>query len=366
MFGAREAAWPLIRTDLALTYTQIGVLLAAPNVVSHVLEPAIGILGDVWDRRRLILGGGVFFTIAVALAAVSPGFLLLLAAFSVGYPASGAFVSLSQATLMDMDPSRREQNMARWGFAGHVGALLGTLSLAGAVRVGAGWRGLFALLTGASLLALAAVWKPVGQAAAKPSHPLRAADLAQGIAGVLASLRRLAVVRWLVLLELSDLMLDGMHGFLALYFVDVAKMSEATAALGVAAWVAAGLAGSMMLIPLVERVPGLVYLRYSALLQAVLFAVFLLAPSPPAKLVAAVLLGLSSAGWYPVLKAQVYSAMPGRSGTVMAVGNVSGMVSSVMPLGLGLAASAWGLGPTMWLLIAGPIAIAVGLPRGRG
>ena len=123
MFGAREAAWPLIRTDMGLTYAQIGVLLAVPAVVGHVLEQAVGVLGDVWDRRALILGGGVLFAMSVALVAASPGFLPLLGAFCIGYPASGAFVSLPQATLMDAAPSRREQNMARWNFAGYVGAL---------------------------------------------------------------------------------------------------------------------------------------------------------------------------------------------------------------------------------------------------
>ena len=101
MFGAREAAWSLIRTEMGLTYAQIGVLLAVPAVVGHVLEPAVGVLGDVWNRRALILGGGVLFAVSVALVAASSGFLPLLAAFCIGYPASGAFVSLPQATLMD-------------------------------------------------------------------------------------------------------------------------------------------------------------------------------------------------------------------------------------------------------------------------
>ena len=34
VFGAREAAWPLIRTDLDLTYLQIGVLLSVPAAVA--------------------------------------------------------------------------------------------------------------------------------------------------------------------------------------------------------------------------------------------------------------------------------------------------------------------------------------------
>lgn len=88
MFGTREAAWPLIRTDLGLTYTQIGLLLTLPNVASHLLQPGVGVLGDIWDRRALILGGGLLFTLFVALVAASPGFLVLLAAFCVGYPLS--------------------------------------------------------------------------------------------------------------------------------------------------------------------------------------------------------------------------------------------------------------------------------------
>ena len=95
--GALEAAWPLIRTDLELSYVEIGVLLSAPAIFAHLIEPAIGILGDVWNRRALVLGGGVVFGAALALVAVSPGFLFLLAAFALLHPASGAFVSLSQA-----------------------------------------------------------------------------------------------------------------------------------------------------------------------------------------------------------------------------------------------------------------------------
>jgi len=39
VFGAREAAWPLIRTDLGLNYIQIGLLLSLPSLVSSIVEP---------------------------------------------------------------------------------------------------------------------------------------------------------------------------------------------------------------------------------------------------------------------------------------------------------------------------------------
>src|SRR5207302_9300010 len=119
------------------------------------IEPWIGILGDTWRRRTLVLGGGVFFGLALLLVSASHSFWLLFVAFVIFSPASGAFVSLSQATLMDADPSRHEHNMARWTFAGSLGVVGGTLVVSGAARVGLDWRGLFLLLSGLSFLVLA-------------------------------------------------------------------------------------------------------------------------------------------------------------------------------------------------------------------
>ena len=99
VFGAQEAAWPLIRTDLGLSYAQVGLLLGVPNVIGNLIEPVIGILGDVWRRRVLILGGGVVFALALLLTALSQSFSVLLVSFVFFYPASGAFVSLSQERL---------------------------------------------------------------------------------------------------------------------------------------------------------------------------------------------------------------------------------------------------------------------------
>ena len=74
-------------------------------------------------------------------------------------------------------------------------------------------------------------------------------------------------------------MLDVLLGFLALYLVDVARLTPAQAALGIAVWSGLGLLGDFLLIPLLEKVRGLDYLRVSVLLELLLFPAFLLAPS---------------------------------------------------------------------------------------
>ncbi len=49
----------------------------------------------------------------------------------------------------------------------------------------------------------------------------------------------------------------------------------------------------------------------------------------------------------------------------MAVSNIAGLLGSLEPVGLGLVAEAAGLRTAMWLLLAGPLALLVGLPRSR-
>lgn len=360
-FGIREAAWPLIRDDLKLDYAQVGLLLGVPNLVANVIEPFLGILGDVWRRRVLVLGGGVVYGLSLLLVAFSQSFWVLLLASVLLYPASGAFVSLSQATLMDADPSRHEQNMARWTFAGSVGLVAGTLMVAGASSVGLGWRELFFLLAGVTAAILALAWRrSFPQAHDSEERP----TFKGGAAAALRALRRREVLRWLALLEFSDLMLDVLLGYLALYFTDVVGVTPESAALGVAVWTVVGLAGDLLLIPLLERVRGLSYLRVSAMLELALFPAFLLVTDVWAKFVLLGLLGLFNAGWYSILKGQLYSAMPGQSGSVMTVGNIFGLAAGLLPIALGALAEGYGLQTMMWVLLAGPVALLVGLPAG--
>ena len=360
IFGAREAAWPLIRAELGLSYIQIGVLLSLPNVIGNAIEPFLGILGDVWKRRALVLGGGAIFALALLLTALSQNFAILLVSFILFYPASGAFVSLSQATLMDLDPRRHSQNMARWTFAGSLGVVAGPLVLGLVAMLGLGWRGLFVFSAGLTLVLLVLARRFPFASGTTENEEI---GFKAGVLDALSALRRREVLRWLTLLEFSDLMLDVLLGFLALYFVDVVGATPAQAGLAIAVWAGVGLVGDFFLIPLLERVHGLTYLRFSALIELLLLPGFLLAHSFGAKLVLVGLLGFFNAGWYSILRAQLYSAMPGQSGTTITLGNLFGLVGSLIPLGLGILAQRAGLNVTMWVLLIGPVALLIGIPR---
>lgn len=362
-FGLEDAAWPLIRDDLHLTYAQIGILLSVPGLLANLIEPFIFILGDIWKRRVVILTGGILVIVAIALTATSQNFTWILLAFVLFNPSSGAFVGLAQATLIDTDETRHEQNMARWTFAGSLGVFLGPLLLGELIGLGFGWRtGFWALAFIATLILLAAfrLLPKAGNPHAEFPTPR---TFINGIFSAFSALKDKAVLRWLILLEFSDLMLDVLYGFLALYFVDVAAVTPASAAFAVAIWTGFGLLGDFLLIPLVERVKGLDYLRVSVILELILFPLFLLSSIYWLKLVLLGLLGFFNSGWYAILKANLFSSLPGKSGAALALDNVSGMFGKLIPFGIGLAAQRFGLGPAMWLMLAGPIALFIGLPR---
>ncbi|HKE98151.1 MAG TPA: MFS transporter [Actinomycetes bacterium] len=362
VYGAREAAWPLIRADLGLSYAQVGVLLSVPGLLAALIEPALGVLADGRRRRALVLGGGAAFVAALLLAAAAGGFAPLLAAFVLMGPASGAFVSLSQATLTDLDPARRERSMARWVVAGSVGAVAGPLVLAAVVALGGGWRGsMWGFAALGLLLALLARGVPFRPAAGHEDDGLRA-----GLGRALAALRDREVLRWLLLLELTDLAGDVLLGFLALYVTDVAGGSAVQAGLAVTVWTGAGLAGDAALLVVLRRVPGLRYLRAGALAVLLLLPAFLLAPGLPAKLGVLALLGALNAGWYAIPQARLYEALPGRSGAAVALSSLAGLVGELLPLGMGLLAAAAGLGTALWVTLLAPLSVLALVPRERG
>jgi FSR family fosmidomycin resistance protein-like MFS transporter len=334
-------------------------VLAIPGYVGSALDPLIGVLGDTARRRAALVVGGVGFALSAMLSSVALAFAVLLVALVIGNPATGAFVSLAQATLMDLDPSRREQNMARWTLAGSLGYVAGPLLIAASLSTGMGWRApIFAL--GACALPLAAWARRLPRA-----DEGTAASLRGGFAHAFGALRRRDVLRWLALLEAADLLIDVFHGFLALYFVDVTHSDPRAAAVAVAVWTGAGFVGDAALVALLRVVDGTTYLRLSAAAALVAYPAFLLAGSSSVKLALVAVLGLLNSGWYAIPKAGLYGSLPGRSGAAVAVGGVGGIVGASVPLMLGFVATSVGLAAAMWVLLLAPLALVVATPRDR-
>jgi MFS transporter, FSR family, fosmidomycin resistance protein len=371
--GAKGAALPLIRHDLGLSYGQIGLLASVPLLAGGALELPLGIVAGQGRRRRLaVLGGGIVFILSLLAVAGARSFLVLLAAFTVFFPASGAFVSLTQAELMDAWPDRQAQVMARWDLAGSTGAVAGPLLLVAVLAAGGGWRVAYLVLA-----ALAAVaWlgtclrepRPAragargADAPGAPDAP-DAPDAEPGVAWparvrmVLAALRDWSVVRWALVTVVADLLVDVLTGFLALYLVDVVHLAPPVAALAIAIRLGAGLAGDAALVVVLDRVADVTVLRASAVAAALLYPGFLLAPGPAAKLVILAVLSAATAPWYPLLQARLYGSLPGRSPVAVTLSSAAGLAGGLGPLAVGVVAEAFGLSWALGGLVIVPVAV---------
>lgn len=358
--GTKSAAMPLIRHDLGLSYVQVGLLAAVPLFAGSLLELPFGVVsGTGARRRRFILGGGLVFIAAVLGAGLASSFAGLLAALVIFFPASGVFVSLTQSALMDQAPERQAQHMARWTLAGSLGAVAGPLLVSAVLAAGGTWRVAFIVVAACSALTWLAV--------AATSRGDRARSAASGPdedesgwPGWRAAARiswESGALRWLVLLEISDLLLDVFTAFLALYLVAAAHASPAVSALGVAVRLGAGLAGDVILIRLLERRDSRKVLRASVWLAMLLLPAFLLVPGFGLKLAVLAALTIATAPWYPLLQAELFGSLPGRSGLAVSLTSASGLAGGLGPLAVGLLAQRFGLDWAMASLCVVPAAM---------
>jgi len=381
--GTKSAALPLVKHALSLSYGQVGLLSAVPLVVGSILELPVGVMsGTGARRRRFILPGGLVFIASVLAAALAPAFAALLVALTIFFPASGTFVSLSQSALMDSATGRQPQRMARWTLAGSAGAVAGPLLVAAVLAAGGSWRLAFTGCAACSALAWLAVAiagrgdlasateaAPPGIAdspAATSDSP--AVDDGLGWPGwrqAVGIVRRSGALRFVVLLEVADLLLDVFTPFLALYLVEAAHATPFAAVLGVGVRLGAGLAGDVILIQLLERLDSRRVLRASVWLTLGLLPAFLLTPGLGAKLALLAALTLATAPWYPVLKAELFGSLPGQSGLAVSLSSASGLAAGFGPLAVGLLAQQFGLSWAMAALCAAPV-VMLAVPTGPG
>jgi MFS transporter, FSR family, fosmidomycin resistance protein len=126
---------------------------------------------------------------------------------------------------------------------------------------------------------------------------------------------------------------------------------------------AAGLASNLILVPVLERVQGRKLVRAGAAAVLIIYPAWLLLPWVWAKVALAIFIRLATMGWYEVLQGEAYAAMPGRSGTAMAINSLFGVLGGGMAWLVGWFASQAGLPAAMWLLLAGPLALIFFVPK---
>ncbi len=148
------AVFPLVKSDLALSDTELGFLGSSFMLCYMVSAPLFGWLGDRMRRVRLAAAGLAAWSLATAGAGLAPGYRTLLAARTLVGVGEASFGTVSPGLLADYFPrERRGRVLAYFYLAIPVGSALGYL-LGGNIGQRFGWHAAF-LLVGVPGLLLA-------------------------------------------------------------------------------------------------------------------------------------------------------------------------------------------------------------------
>jgi MFS transporter, FSR family, fosmidomycin resistance protein len=274
---------------------------------------------------------------------------------------------------MDAHPGREAQMMARWVVSGSVANLVGPLFLAGLLTLTLTWREAFVSLAGLGLLLT--VWTarqafPAAASITDEAHiaePVRLAvwhELQGLVRGLGTAITNPGLLRWVMLLELADLMGDVLTSYLALYFTDVVGTSQTQTSLLLSLFMGAGLISDLVVVWLLERFPGRSVVRHLGGCHR------------------GNLPGLAAGhrcahedhpdGRHPTAGIGLVYRADGRG--VCRCGraqghlpgdqsSLGGMLSSLIPWLVGWTAAQAGLQNAMWLLLLGPLSVLLLLPR---
>lgn len=353
---------PAIRTDLRLNYTQAGFLLLIGQLSGFLIEPWLFALSDRCSKQRLAVAAMCVLACAALLAAAVDCYSLMLLAAAMSGPAAGVAVMLTQAQLIDLNPHRKAETMARWTLMGTIGDFAGPLVVAGAASLGLSWRALFA--------AEAAIWLLYAWLIAARPLPVSAAlDRTEDHTAPLhrvfsTALKNRVLLRWAVLLQLIVLLDEVLVAFGALYLRDALSLS----APAVSALLVVPMAGSIAGLAALERRLRCAHaarvLAESSCLTLAGMALFLLSGRALACLIPSLfLMGFGGAGLYPIMKAAAYDALPERSGTAIAVMGLFAPIGIALPALVGLLADRYGIAAAIAFTGVAPAAILLWTPR---
>jgi MFS transporter, FSR family, fosmidomycin resistance protein len=143
---------PFVRADYSVSYTEIGLALAAFNTVSAVLQAPAGFLVDWLGARILLIGGLLFGAGAFVIAGLVDSFWVLVSMFALAGVGNAVYHPADYALLSQHVPTKRiGQAFSFHTFAGMAGSAVAPPTLLMMQNLW-GWRGAF---IGAGILGFA-------------------------------------------------------------------------------------------------------------------------------------------------------------------------------------------------------------------
>ena len=357
---------PLLRGQLGLTYEQIGLIFSIAAIAGVVLEPPLYLFSDRGSKHRWIGIGLLGMTCAFVLAGSTSSFFLLAMAFALTSPAGAMGIGLSQAASIDSAPGASAHVMTRWTMLSSIGDFLSPLAVTTIVSLSLGWRGLCWIAAGCWLAAASGVWLshvPQHQSSHR-SHKGEKTGPSLWAALRLA-LSDTILLRWVILSRLTTMLDEIFLTFLVLYLRDVLHASPLESGLTVGTGMVGGFLGLLALDRLLKRIAPLRLLQIASLLALLGVSSLLLVRTLWFAPLAFFVMSLGSACLYPIVDAQAYARLPGRSGMAAFISSLGQPFEILLPAIVGFVAGQFGLLASLALLGSAPLFFLLLAPKDK-
>jgi MFS transporter, FSR family, fosmidomycin resistance protein len=362
--GALPAMLPFLAAERGYSYAALGSLILASSIGSSVIQPLFGIASDRIARPWLAPAGVLVAGIGVAAVGIAPSYPLTVVAVVIGGLGVAAFHPEAARLVGSFSHAAPGRAMGLFSFGGNAGWALGPL-LTTALLLAFGMPGTLglAIIPAVTALALARELRQL-LGLRGDERP----ELAEGPwrgpeqPGAFARLGAAVALRSGVYF--------GLQAFAPAYFVAELGTSKAAGNTALTAMLVAGAAGTLVGGLLADKVGPRVVLTVSLAALAPLVALLPLPGSPVLAGLTLTLIGFVAVATFSVtvvLGQQYLPAHPGlASGVTLGLSiGIGGCLAAV----LGVAADAFGLETTMWIIAALPVpalALALTLPTRRG
>lgn len=167
-------ALPTLSRELAIPFGEVQWIVLAHLLAVTTLIVSVGRLGDLFGRKRLLLGGLGLFTVAAALATFAPILRVLIFARVLQGVGAATMMALSLALVSESAPKERIGSaLGLVGTTSAIGTALGP-ALGGVLTEHLGWRAIFGIQIPVGVLAFLLAMRfvpesPASGARARPS-----------------------------------------------------------------------------------------------------------------------------------------------------------------------------------------------------
>lgn len=308
------AIYPNLKTELHLSFSQIGLVTLVYQITASILQPLIGFYADKRPTPMALPGGTLFSLAGLAVLSVAHSYGLVLAGASLLGMGSSVFHPESSRVARMASGGRHGLAQSLFQVGGNAGQALGPLAAAlVVVRWGQSSLAFFALL---ALLSCAILWN-VGQW--YRHHGLARLTRGKGAASALPPLPRGKAMRGIaVLLALifsKYVYLASLTSYFTFYLIQRFGVSVAVAQVHLFAFLAAVAVGTVAGGPIGDRF-GRKYVIWFSILGTLPFTLLL----PHASLFwtgpLTVAIGLILASAFPAIVVFAQDLVPGKVGMI--------------------------------------------------